>query len=94
MLQNEIKDLIFEVSNLSITFFLKSFPEGPNIYDIHTEKRQGGVKICCVFTGSFIFKQQIYCSFLQVGVGAGMKKLVIYGGHHNCMIPNVKKLIF
>ena len=41
MLQNEMKDLIFEVSNLSIAFFFKKVisHDGPKIYDIHTERR-------------------------------------------------------
>ena len=41
MLQNEMEDLIFEVSNLSIAFFFKKIIsyEGPKIYDIHTERR-------------------------------------------------------
>ena len=29
----------------------------------------GGLEICHVFTDSIVFKQQIYCSFLQIGVG-------------------------
>ena len=62
MLQNEIKDLTFEVSNLSITFlFLKSiFYEGPNICDILAERRWGGLEICQKFMDSADFKQQIY----------------------------------
>ena len=88
MLQNEMKDLIFEVSNLSIAFFFKKIIsyEGPKIYDIHTERRWGGLKICCMFASSFVFKQQIYCSFLRMGVGA-VKEVVIFGGRHNCMVP-------
>ena len=40
VLQNVIKDLIFEVSNLSITFFFQIISyERPNIYYIHTERR-------------------------------------------------------
>ena len=47
VLQNEIKDLTFKVSNLSITFFFKIISyEGPNIYDIHTKRRQ---EIFCRF---------------------------------------------
>ena len=62
LLQNEIKDLTFEVSNLSITFFFKIISwEGPNIYDIHTERRWGGLKICRMFTDSIAFKQYIFC---------------------------------
>ena len=61
VLQNEIEDLIFEVSDLSTFFFLIISYERPNIYYIHTERRWGGLKICRVFTGSFAFKQQIFC---------------------------------
>ena len=39
VLQNEIEDLIFEVSNLSTFFFLIISYERPNIYYIHTERR-------------------------------------------------------
>ena len=50
-----MKDLIFEVSNLSIISFFKMISyEGPNIYDIHTERRWG-LKTCCMFTGSLVF---------------------------------------
>ena len=38
------------------------------------------------------FKKQIYCSFLRME--GGSKKLVIFCGRHNCMIPDVKKVIF
>ena len=31
--------------------------------------------------------------FCKLGVGAGVKKLVIFCGRHNCMIPNVKKVM-
>ena len=55
VLQNEIKDLTFEVSNLSISFFKIIFYEGPNIYDIHTE-RGWGLEICHVFMDSIVFK--------------------------------------
>ena len=53
----------------------------PYIYDIHTEEgcpRGGILKICHMSTNSFVFKQKIYCSFLQMkGVG-GITKLVIF----------------
>ena len=91
-----MKDLIFEVSNLSSIFFFKIISyKRSNIYDIHTERRWG-LKICCVFTGTFVFKQQINCLHFQIGVGAEVKKLVILGWRHNSisMIPNVKKLMF
>ena len=62
MLRNEIYYLTFEVSNLSISFFFEIISyEGPNIYDIHTERRWGGLKICRVFTDSIAFKQYIFC---------------------------------
>ena len=44
--------------------------------------------------GSFVFKQQIYCSFLRMEVGTGVRKFVVFGGLHNCLICNVKKLMF
>ena len=70
-LQNEIKGLTFEVSNLSITFFFRIiYYEGPNIYNIHTERRRWGLEICHVFMHSTDFKQQIYCSFLWIGGGS------------------------
>ena len=57
VLQNEMKDWTFEVSNLSNTFFFKIISyEGPNIYVIHTERRWGGFKICRVFTDFIVFK--------------------------------------
>ena len=90
LLQNEIKDLTFEVSDFSITFFCKKYSyEGPITYNIHTERGRGGFKICRVFTDSIVFKQHIYCSFSRMGVSAGVKKLVIFCERHNCMIPNV-----
>ena len=62
--QNETKDLTFKISNLSITFF---FYEGPNIYEILTERRWGGLEICHVLMDSIDFKEQIYGSFLKMG---------------------------
>ena len=70
MSQSETKDLN-KVSNLSITFFFKIISyEGPNIYDIHTERRRVGLEIYHVFIDSIDFKQQIYCSILQMGGGS------------------------
>ena len=47
---------------------------------------------------STIFKQQVYCS-LRMGVGAAGsgrwdKKLIIFCGNHNSVIPNVKRIMF
>ena len=47
---------------------------------------------------STIFKQQVYCS-LQMRVGAAGsgrwdKKLIIFCGNHNSVIPNVKRIMF
>ena len=42
--------------------------KGPNIYDVQTEMGWRGLEICRVFTDSIVFKQQIYCSFLQMRV--------------------------
>ena len=86
MQQKEIKDLTSEVSNLSNHLFLILFNEGPNIYDVHTERGWGGLEICHMFTDSIVFKQHIYCLFLQMKdrwVG------VVWKGH-NCMISNIK----
>ena len=67
VLQSEIKDLTFEVSNLSITLFFKIISyERPNIHDIHTERRWGGVEFCSVFMDSIVFKQQIYWSIVRL----------------------------
>ena len=60
VLQNEIKDLTFEVSNLSITFFVKKiFPMRDQTW--HSHRRRWGLEICHIFMDSIIFKQQIYC---------------------------------
>ena len=67
MLQNEIKDLILKSLISPLSFFKIISYERPNIYYIHTEIRRGGFGICHVFMGSFAFKQQIYCQFLQMG---------------------------
>ena len=76
MLRNEIYYLTFEVSNLSITFFFKIISyEGPNIYDIHTERNLRGLKIYCLFMGSIDFKQHIYSSLLQMGGGYRGQKI-------------------
>ena len=32
--------------------------------------------------------------FCEWGMGMGVKKLVIFCGRHNCMIPSVKKVMF
>ena len=41
-----------------------------------------------------VFKQHIYCIFFWMGVGAGIEELVIFCGCRNCMILNVKKVMF
>ena len=46
----------------------------------------GGLEICHVFTDSIVFKQHVYCLFLQMKdrwVGVVCKG-------HNCMMPNIK----
>ena len=44
--------------------------------------RGGGLNICHVFAGSFIFKQNIYCSFLQLeGVVKVTKFSIFCGGN-------------
>ena len=94
MCNKEIKDLTSEVSNLS-NFFKILSNEGPNIYDIDTDRGWGGLEICHMFTDSIVFKQHIYCLFLQMKdrwVGDVCKG-------HNFMISNIKiyfdkKLLF
>ena len=60
--------------------------KGPNIYDVHSERGWEDLKICQVFAYSIVFKQQIYCSFLQMGVRRGVDGGC---GRHNCMILNI-----
>ena len=87
LLQNVTKYLSFEVSNFSITFFLK----------IISSEGGGGLGICHMFMDSIDFKQQICCSFLQMGWEGGegwVKNLGIFCGLHKCMTPNVKKVTF
>ena len=58
MLQKEIRDLTFKVSNLSLHFFKILSYKGPSIYDI---QRWGGLETCHMFTDCIVLKQQIYC---------------------------------
>ena len=59
----------------SLSFLKTVSYEGPNIYDIHTERRWGGLKICsCLWILLFL------CSFLRMKSGCGGKKLVIFCG--------------
>ena len=61
---------------------------GPYIYEFHTEGGWMSLEICHVFVDSVVSKQQIYCLFLwMVGVGGGVKKLVI---GHKWMTPMKK----
>ena len=76
----------------SPSFFKVISYEGPDICDIHTKRRWGGLEICHVFMDSIDFKQQIYCSFLRTR--GGSKKLVIFCRRHNCITPDVKKVTF
>ena len=73
----------------SLSLFKIISHKGPNIYDIHTERRWGVLKICCLFTGSIVFKQHIFGSFLLMGDGCGGQKLIIFCGWYNYMIPKV-----
>ena len=61
-----------------------------------TYTQKGGEVLKFVaFMDSIVLKQQIYCSFLRIGGGCkGKKKLVIFCGHHNYMISDVKKVTF
>ena len=46
-----------------------------------------GLKICHMFSDSFIFKQNFYRSFLLMEVVGGDAQLVIFCGRHKSMIP-------
>ena len=59
----------------SLSFLKTVSYEGPNIYDIHTERRWGGLKIC-----SYLWILLFLCSFLRMKSGCGGKKLVIFCG--------------
>ena len=43
--------------------------------------------ICHMVEGIFIFKQKIYCSFLQIERGSEGHKLVLFCGRYKCMTP-------
>ena len=51
-----------------LTFFKNTSYKGPNIYDVGRERGWGSLEIRYMFTYSAVFKQQIYCSFLRMGV--------------------------
>ena len=64
------KGLTFEDANLSIgLFFILSY-KGPNIYVVHTDMEWGDLKVCHMFTDFIVFKQQINCLLLRIGVGS------------------------
>ena len=51
-------------------FISQQTRRGPYIYDVHMEWGWGSLKICRISADSFVFKQKIYYSFLQIeGVG-------------------------
>ena len=73
---NNILMLRLFVQTTGWQFFLKQKKiisqqthNGPYIYDINIEVEWGGLKICQVFADFFVFKQKIYCSFLQMERG-------------------------
>ena len=77
----------------SLTFLKILSYKGPNIYEVHTEREWGGLEICHVFIDPIVFKQQIYCSFLQIEGGYVCGFVVcglVVSGYHNCMIRNNK----
>ena len=59
---------------------------------------RGNLKICHMSADSFVFRQKIYCSFLQIeGVGyrtwgPGITKLIIFCGRHKFMTPKWFKI--
>ena len=52
--------------------------------------------MCRVCTDSMFLNKRfiIYFWEWELGAGVGVKKLVIFCGRHNLMIPNVKKVMF
>ena len=79
MLRKKKKKLTLEFSNLS-THFLFSFffPIRDQTFVMPTQKKGREVLKFVMFTEYTVFKQQIYCSFLWMGVGGKVKKLVIF----------------
>ena len=66
------------MSDLSTHFF----PNSLQSFDVHMKREWGGPQVHQVLTDSIVFKQQIYCSILWMGL--------VVCGLHNCMIPNIK----
>ena len=62
-------------------------------HNVHMEGRLRGLEIYHMSTDSFVFKQNIYFSFLRMeGVGRRVTKLAIFCGHHKCMNPKWFKI--
>ena len=66
--KNDLSQKNWETSDLS---------KGIYIYGDHKKSEWGVVEICHVFADSIVFKQLIYCSFLQT-VGKECKKLSFF----------------
>ena len=71
-----------------LTFLKNTSYKGPNIYDASKDRWWGGLEIRQMFIYSVVFKQQICCSFLLMGVREW--ELGVRGGYYNCMILNIK----
>ena len=76
-------------------FISQQTRKGSYIYNVHTEGDGGILKICHVFANYFVFKQKIYCSFLQQKIysflrmeGVEVTNLAIFCGRHKCMTAN------
>ena len=94
VLQNEIKDIALEASNLSITFFFLIISyDGPNIYDKGAEEVSKFV--VCLQILLFLNNRSIDLLFIFVNERgwSGVKKFVISCRCHNCMITNIKKVM-
>ena len=77
---------LWSLQSLQSPFFLILSNEGPNIYDVDTDRGWGGLEICHMFTDSVVFKQHIYCLFLQMKD----RWLGLVCKCHNCIISNIK----
>ena len=92
VLQNEIKDIALEASNLSITFFFNYF--------LWWAKHDKGAEevskfVVCLQILLFLNNRSIDLLFIFVNERgwSGVKKFVISCRCHNCMITNIKKVM-
>ena len=87
VLQKEIEDLTFEVSDLSTHFFKKSFPIRDQTFMTSTQRKCGEVlqSVTCLQILLFLNNRCTahFCWWRVGGWG-------VVCGRHNCMIPNIK----